>query len=404
MIGNPVECYLTTADGASKLQQQPTIYFDKQRTTNDVPPYCILFLSGIQFQQMDGFGGSFTDFSSYLILKVLSESSRQQLMQSLFSKTNGIQLGFIRQPMGATDFSRMGNAYTYDETEGDSSLSNFSINKDKENIIPCLQLAKQMNPQLLVMLTPWSVPSWCKTNNSILGTTNVEAHLKPECYPIVANYFIKTIQAYSSVGIPIYAMTVQNEPLYAPTNYAGCIMTSQEQINFISNYLGPLMKQSSISTKLLCFDHNFDHAEYPLQVLSDGKANAFVSGTAFHPYTTEAGHDVMSMVHDAFPDKEMYLTEASGGNWIPQWESAFLDQMQHMIRAPRNWCKAVVCITPSKTLVFSHFEHSYIGILHWILMEALVSSITRAIVEVLLLLTHKPNKSNTMWITIQWVI
>ena len=216
------------------------------------------------FQEMDGFGASFTDSAAYLIHRVLDTRQRSELMTRLFDPSEGIGLSVLRQPMGASDYAR--DFYSYNdmpEGETDVELEQFSIAHDEEDIIPLLQEALRLNPDVKLMGSPWSPPGWMKTSGSMIG-----GELKPEYYSVYANYFVRYIQGYEANGLPIYAITPQNEALYSPGHYPGMLMLPEAQSDFIKNHLKPQFVKNGIDTKILCYDHNWDKPDYPLTVLS----------------------------------------------------------------------------------------------------------------------------------------
>jgi len=332
-INGDIEMWLTTSDQKHLLSKMPDI---KASNLNIDPSakVAIYVNPNKTYQQIDGFGASFTDASSWLIWNTLDEKSREELMLSLFSYDKGIGLSFLRQPMGATDYSL--NLYTYDDMpqgEQDFDLKNFTIAHDEKYIIPLLQQAKKINPELKIMASPWSPPAWMKTSDSLIG-----GMLRPECYNVYSQYFIKFIKAYEEHGIPIFAVTPQNEPLYVPTEYPGMSMQPYEEAKFIAEFLGPSLQKSGLNTKIMCYDHNWDNPAYPEIVIKE--ADNYVAGTAWHAYG--GSHEAMSILHNKFPDKGSWLTEASGGEWVPPFYDAFADQMTHIIRGTRNYAKSIV--------------------------------------------------------------
>ena len=162
----------------------------------------------------------------------------------------------------------------------DNNLTNFSTQHDTEYIVPLLKQALQKNSDIKIIASPWSPPGWMKSSGSMIGGT-----LNTSAYDAYANYFTKFINDYKAKGLPIYAVTVQNEPEYVPPNYPGMLMSALEQANFIKNNLGPTFAENDISTKIIAYDHNFNHPEYPLSVLGDSGANPYVAGTAWHLYS-----------------------------------------------------------------------------------------------------------------------
>ncbi|MEO6405783.1 MAG: glycoside hydrolase family 30 beta sandwich domain-containing protein, partial [Ferruginibacter sp.] len=264
-----------------------------------------------QFQAIDGFGYTFTEGSAHIISQ-LPALEKSRLLTELFgSDDNSIGVSYLRLGIGATDLSTA--VYSYDDMpagQEDPTLANFSIAKDMAELVPLLKQALLINPSIKLLATPWSPPVWMKDNSSSIGGS-----LKPQFYSAYANYFVKYIQAMQTQGLPIYAVTPQNEPLH-PGNNPSMYMTATQQADFIKNNLGPAFAAAGIQTKIIIYDHNCDRPDYPLSVLGDGAARAFVDGSAFHLY---AGNiSVLTDVHNAYPDKNVYFTEqytASSGNF-----------------------------------------------------------------------------------------
>lgn len=166
--------------------------------------------------------------------------------------------------------------------------------------------------------------------------------MRSDCYDVYGNFFVKYIQEYRKLGYSIYAITIQNEPLYAPA-YPGMLMSANEQANFIRFSLGPKLRAAGLNTKIVIYDHNYDDAgvQYVNTVLSDPGVNQYIAGVGFHPYTTNINHAAMTNVWTRY-NKEAWLTEAGSGTWIGDATSQFQDQMMHLLRTPRNYGKGVI--------------------------------------------------------------
>ena len=335
--GPSVSTWLTTTDGLNLLASQSPQTFGSTLTPGDA----IIDVNDQQhFQQMTGFGGAMTDSSAYLIGQLLTSTERNALMQNLFgsSGSNSINMSFVRIPMGSSDFSATPLAnpapYSYDDQpagQTDPNLTSFSINHDLASIIPTLKQALQTNPSLTFMANPWSPPAWMKTNGSMLGSVNGQTGtLITTDYQPMAQYFVKFLQDYQAQGIPIYAITPQNEPLYIPSGYPGMSFTSDQETAFINNNLGPALANAHLSTKILAYDFNRDNTTYPEAVLS--QAGSYVSGVAWHCYSQDPG--AMTTVHNAFPGKDQYETECSPGIISQSVIDETLDDVQ-------NWAKTV---------------------------------------------------------------
>jgi len=326
---SPVHLWISTSDGKMQLQRRDDLHWSADKPQAQ---FEIAVDEGRRFQTMEGFGASFTDSSAVLFQTRLSAEARNRAMDDLFGR-DGIRLNLIRQPMGSCDYNI--NLYTYDDVDNDVKLEKFSIEHDKKRIIQCIREALKVNPDIKIFATPWSAPGWMKTSGSIIGGA-----LKPEHYGAYAAYFRKFIEAYKNEGVPVYAVSVQNEPLFVPAHYPGMSFPAREERDFIKTALGPEFSSHGIDTKIFIYDHNWDRPDYPLEILKDREANRYVAGVAWHFYG--GSHEAMSEVHDAFPDKEVWFTEGSGGEWVPEYHDAFMDQMRHVIRVPRNWSKTLV--------------------------------------------------------------
>lgn len=304
VTGAKVSVYVTTGDQSKLLQHQADINFTSAAPSGTV----VNFNDATHYQVMDGFGASLTDSSATVITQNLTSSQRTQLMSDLFDPTAGIGLSFLRQPMGASDFSASGN-YSYDDMpvgQSDPTLANFSIAHDTAAIIPLLKQAISLNPNLRVVAVPWSPPAWMKSSATMNG-----GNVDPAQFAPLAQYFVKFTQAYQTQGVPIYAISPQNEPLYTTSSYPTAGMSASDQANFIGNFLGPAMSTAGLSgVKIFAYEHNWDHPEYAQSVLADAKASGYVAGTAFHCYAGDPSGQLA--VHNAYPTKDIWFTECSG--------------------------------------------------------------------------------------------
>jgi glucosylceramidase len=341
--GPTVQIVETTGDRTMLLQLQPSVSF---ASTGNSSALVITVDAASQYQQMDGFGGSLTDSSAWLIWNKLGASQRTTLMQQLFSPTSGIGISFLRQPMGATDFSASGN-YSYDDMpagQTDPNLANFSVAHDTAYIIPLVKQALSINPNLKVVALPWSPPAWMKTTGTTTaGTTTAGTmnggNMNPSYFPSLAQYFVDFVQAYQQQGIPIYALSVQNEPLYSTAGYASESLSATDEAAFIANNLGPALNTAGLgNVKILAYEHNWDNTAYPESVLGSS-ATQYLAGSAFHCYAGDPS--AQSTVKAAFPAKDIWFTECSGitsttfaGDLV--WNAEHL-----LIGATRNWARSV---------------------------------------------------------------
>ncbi len=325
-----IEVVESSDDLHESLQQKPALYFGAVHS----PSLTITVDDTRKYQQMDGFGASLTDSSAWLLSHKLTDLQRKEALEKLFSPTKGIGLSVLRQPMGASDFAI--DDYSYDDLpagQTDPELKTFTIDRDRAYIIPILRETLAVNPNLKIIASPWSPPGWMKTSGSM-----IQGSLLPAAYAPLAKYFVKFVQSYQAAGIPIYAVTIQNEPLNIPNNYPGLGMTAVEQTVFLRDHLGPQFHDAGIKSKILIFDHNWDLIDFPIKVLSDPKAASAADGIAIHCYGGSV--TAQTELHNRFPDKDIWLTECSGGDW--QKGKLLEDQTRLIIGATRNWAKSVV--------------------------------------------------------------
>jgi glucosylceramidase len=331
-----VHAWLTTGDQSRLLNPEPDLYLTLDTSAVESGVSAIALDARTTYQQIVGFGAAMTDASAYLIMHRMPAKDRDAVMRDLFGRDNGIGLSIVRVPMGASDFSL--RHYSYDDmppSESDSALTRFSIDEDRAEKIPLLKRALAINPQLKLTASPWSPPAWMKSSGSLITGTLLRRY-----YDSFSDYFVKFIQAYGSEGLPIYAIMVQNEPNFEPDDYPGMRLESPARARVIGDHLGPRLERAGIKTMIWDWDHNWDVPQSPLDVLADPAARKYVQGVAWHCY----GGDVsaQSKVHDAFPDKDAWFTECSGG----EWATNFGDNLKFnvgtlVIGGTRNWARGV---------------------------------------------------------------
>jgi glucosylceramidase len=333
--GTAVNVWLTTTDGNNKLTQQASLAFssDSQVSASTI----VDVNENQQYQQMDGFGAAITDSSAWLIYNKMSASQRTALMTNLFSISSGIGLGFVRIPMGASDFSVTG-AYSYDDMpagQTDPTLAKFSISHDTTYIIPIIQQALAINPSIKFMANPWSPPAWMKTNNSMFGVTNGNTGtLQSSAYAPLAQYFVKFLQAYQAQGIPIYMISPQNEPAYAPPDYPGMIWAASDENNWIKNNLEPALTSASLNPKIVGWDHDWNNTSYAQTLLNDPTTNSDLAGISWHCYN--GSPTAMTQIHSSYPTKDMFETECATGSAV-----AHTTAINLLMESVQNWAKTV---------------------------------------------------------------
>ena len=273
------------------LETEPTVFIDTDRT----------------FQTMVGIGGAITDASAETYAK-LPKALQQEFLKAYYSKTEGIGYTLARTHINSCDFSSY--SYTYVK-DNDKELKTFNIAADEKYRIPLIKAATAMaGGKLPLYVSPWSPPAWMKDNNNMLKG----GKLLPEYRQAWANYYIKYIQELEKRGLPIWGLTVQNEPM-AVQKWESCIYTAEEERDFIKEYLGPTLHKVGMGDKkLIAWDHNRDLIyQRASTILSDKDAAKYVWGIGFHWYETwtKSGMQFynLSNVKEAFPDKELIFTE-----------------------------------------------------------------------------------------------
>jgi glucosylceramidase len=327
------QVWVTTADQSRLLAREPDVALSSGAPVGnliDVDPER-------RYQEMVGFGAAITDSSAWLIEKRLSAAQRAALLAELFGRDGGLGFNFTRISIGASDFSL--SHYSLDDPPGgaaDPQLAHFSIAPNRDYLLPVLRAALAINPDLRIVASPWSPPGWMKTSGSM-----VRGRLRPDAYAPFASYLVKFVDAYAEDGIPIFALTIQNEPDFEPHDYPGMKLNAQERARIIGQFLGPMLAQRRTRPLLLDWDHNWIDPKSPRAVLADPVAAPFIAGVAWHCYRGDV--KAQGPVHDAHPDKDAYLTECSGGNWEPRWERSlqwFVHQL--IIGSVRGWSRGVL--------------------------------------------------------------
>ncbi len=331
-VVSDVAFWLTRGDKQALLQQQAVV-LDFSTASNDYAT--IRVDSDAEYQGIDGFGYTLTGGSADLI-HAMTESEQDRLLHELFAREgDAIGVNYLRISVGASDLSA--SLFTYNELpagQTDMELAHFSIEKEMESLIPVLKKILAINPDIKIMGSPWTAPTWMKDNQSFRGGS-----LKPEYYDVYARYLVKYVQAMAAEGIRIDALTPQNEPLH-PGNNPSMYMEAEDQATFIKSALGPAFQSAGLATKIIIYDHNADKPEYPLTILADADANPYIDGSAFHLYGGQIS--ALSQVHEAFPDKHLYFTE----QWVGGPGNFAEDLVWHVdnliIGATRNWSRNVL--------------------------------------------------------------
>ena len=303
-----VTIYETSAQGNS-LTQIDTIAPIKEAITLHIFP-------NEQFQKIIGFGGSFTEASAY-VLHTLSKKNKDSILHAYFS-SSGSQYSLTRTHINSCDFSL--SNYSYAPISGDKELKYFSIEKDKDGLIPMIQQAQSISKEgFLLIASPWTAPPWMKDNGSWIG-----GKLLPEYNNTWANYYVKYINAYKKEGIDIWGITVINEPHGNGNNWESMLFTPLEMTTFVQTYLGPVFEQKGLrDIKILGYDQNrAGLKEWVDTMYKDESSSKYFAGTAIHWY--ESTYDyfpkALQYAYNKAPDKYIIQTEACIDAEIPHWK------------------------------------------------------------------------------------
>jgi len=371
---SPVRAFLTTADQQHLLSPSEVAASTKAESVIRIDPKR-------QHQHIAGFGAAITEGSAWLIRHGMSEPQRDALMKELFTRDgNGLGFELTRLTIGASYFSR--SHYSLDDMppgQTDPELKHFSLAPERADVIPAVKQALALSPKLMVMASPWSAPGWMKTTDSL-----VQGQLKPEHYGSFAKYLVRYVDEMKAEGVPIFALTLQNEPHFEPGDYPGMRMTPRTRAEVVGQHLGPLLAAKGMKTQLLEWDHNWDEPWSPLSMLSDVTARKYVSGVAWHCYAGDVS--AQSQVSRQFPELDVWFTECSGGEWKPQWaetlpwitRNLIIGSTRHGARGVLLWnlaldpahgphlggckdCRGVVTIDPKDGSVTRNIEYYVFG-------------------------------------------
>jgi glucosylceramidase len=371
-----VQVFRTAQNTSDRLTEKNPLTF--QAEISGLPS--ILVDAQHRFQTIEGFGGAFTEAAADTFYK-MSPEVRAEILKAYFDPQNGNGYTLCRTHINSSDFS-LGN-YAYTETPGDVDLRHFSIERDRRQLIPMIKEATRVAGKPLKLLaTPWSPPAWMKTN----GQMNQGGKLKPEYREAWAGYYVRYVEEYKKEGLPIWGLSVQNEPLAVQT-WDSCIYTGEEERDFVRDHLGPTMEKAGLlgCVKLLIWDHNRDLLyERAKVVYDDPKAARYVWGAAFHWYVGDNFENVQ-LTHDAYLDKQLLFTEGCvvGGPHYDGWEvgecygHSMLQDLNHwsagwvdwnLVLDQRggpnhkgNYCSAPIMADTVKGTLYYHNSYYYLG-------------------------------------------
>lgn len=331
----PAQAWVTTGDRTRLLEREPQALAWRP---DDGSPADLVVDDSRRHQVMAGFGASITDATAWLLRHRMSDAQRTALLRELFGRgPGGVGFDFTRLTIGASDFS-LHHYSLADQPPGgaDPALRQFSLAPNQVDLLPVLREALAVNPGLQVMASPWSAPGWMKTTDSLVKGT-----LKPEHHETFARYLVRYVDAMAAEGVPIFALTLQNEPHFEPPDYPGMRLSPAQRADLIGRHLGPMLERRGSAVQIVEWDHNWDEPQSPLQVLADPQARRYVSGVGWHCYAGDVA--AQSVVHAAHPDKDTWFTECSGGQWKPHWPETLPWMARHIvIGATRHWARGVL--------------------------------------------------------------
>ena len=288
--------------------------------------------TGATKQEILGFGGALTDATCYVISQ-MPEDGRRDLMHDLFAPGE-MAMNVCRTSIGASDYSRTLNSYD-ESPDPDPEMKKFSIDYDKEYILPVLREARKANPEMFLFSSPWSPPGWMKPNGSMLG-----GGMRKLSFPPYARYFLKFLEGYQAEGVVIDAVTVQNEvDAEQDGRMPACLWAQEEETEFVSRHLGPALRKAGGATMIWVLDHNYNLWGRAIGELSNAEANEYIDGIAWHGYVGEPS--AMTRVHEAFPKKNAYWTEGGPDINAPDYETDFTKWGETFNGVLGNWARSI---------------------------------------------------------------
>ena len=306
LTGKKAKIYATAANTQQRISLTDTLAFKPVGQPKETQ-ICVFVDPRRQFQTFLGIGGALTDAAAE-VFSGLPAAKQREILNSYFDEQQGIGYKLARTNIHSCDFSSA--SYTY-VAEGDKELKSFSIEHDQRHRIPLIKQALAMTRgRLNIFASPWSPPAFMKDNNDMLHG----GRLKPDFYESWANYYVKFINAYRDVGVPIWGVTIQNEPM-ATQKWESCIYTAAQERDFLKNHLGPTLRRAGLGNKkIIAWDHNRDLIyQRANTILSDPQAAKYVWGIGYHWYEPWSGGEPMfdnvKLVYETFPDKALIFTE-----------------------------------------------------------------------------------------------
>lgn len=323
----PISLYVTSPQARFK-KAEPLAW---STATGAPAPDAVVLEPNQKYQEILGFGAAFTDAACYMFNQ-LPAASRAALFHELFHPTE-MGLNVCRTCIGSSDYST--EVYSLDEGAPDPELKRFSVAHDEAYILPMLRQARQANPDLYLFSSPWSPPGWMKAGGSMLGGSMRRRYLGT-----YAQYCLKFLQAYAAAGVPVQAVTPQNE---VDTDQDGrmpaCIWPQEYEIAFVAEHLGPALRQAGLDTKIWILDHNYNLWGRAVCELDDSGLRQYCNAVAWHGYAGDVS--MVSRAHQYHPDAEMHWTEGGPDYTSPDYATDWAKWAQTFTGALRNWCRSI---------------------------------------------------------------
>lgn len=328
-----VAVWRSAQGSGDRLAAQPPVRLEPLAQPDEHAP-TVMVDPAKAFQAIEGIGGALTDASAETFAK-LPREAQERVLEAYFDAEKGIGYTLARTHINSCDFSS--ESYAYADRPGDTELRSFSLERDRRHRLPFIKAALARAP-LKIYASPWSPPAWMKTNGNMLQG----GKLKPEYRDAWARYFVRFVEEYGKEGVPIWGLTVQNEPMATQT-WESCIFTAEEERDFVRDHLGPALEKAGLSRlKLMIWDHNrgilYQRAKV---VYDDPRAARYVWGAGFHWYVGDH-FDNVRLVHDAWPDKGLLFTEGTPSHYDPalvedwKWAESYARSMIHDFN---NWAQ-----------------------------------------------------------------
>jgi len=327
--GSTGDISVWTTRGEDRLRKQSAARWKNAHGAGDANS--VVIDPAKSYQEILGFGAAFTDAACYTFNR-LDPSARETLFHELFHPSE-LGLSVCRTCVGSSDYST--EAFTYDEGDPDPDLSRFSIAHDRPYVLPILREARKVNPDLFLFSSPWTPPGWMKSNKSMLGG-NMQRHYMAS----YANYFVKFLQAYEAEGVPLNAITVQNE---VDTDQDGrmpqCTWPMEYEADFVRQFLGPTFEKNQIKTKIWIIDHNYNLWGRAMAELETPDVHKYTNAIAWHGYVGKP--EWMMRVQQAYPNVEMYWTEGGPDYTDPNYLKDWTTWSSTYIGILRNGCRSI---------------------------------------------------------------